>query len=318
MNVTKHELIQTYLQEIHEQLGISSHNSNLWAQIQEDILEHVQDAYDNWDSEDTQNVSLIINSILHELGSPPTIARAYLASNPDPVPETNKRRFIRRTKKLKRIPRYFFTGLTYPLRKTFKFIRIHKKIMIPYLIIMLTLYSALFMSQSSYHDEHTEPLQLIDSLGRHVEESYWEFIDIEIVNDHLLILDENYPESHLYFYEITEYKDPIHRATIDLGWEASSMKIFDNLVYVLYRNLNYNSDGSMYEVNVYNITDFSDVRLVGNYSSAQIPDLGYDAEIAFVKSSQLIHFDSKNIYFHALANQTEISFLSRHNITWVQ
>jgi hypothetical protein len=55
--------------------------------------------------------------------------------------------------------------------------------------------------------------------------------------------------------------------------------------------------------------------LFSNFSSGQIPNLGYDAEIVVINSSLFFRYDSKSILFHALANHTEISLLSQHNIT---
>jgi len=106
MNVTNHKIIQDYLQEIQGHLGLFSQKSRLWGQIQEDILEHIQDAYDNRDPQENQDVSLVLNSILHELGTPLTIAQAYLSANPVPVPDASKGRFRfrRRSQKLKHIP----------------------------------------------------------------------------------------------------------------------------------------------------------------------------------------------------------------------
>lgn len=320
MSIPNHTIVQEYLHEIQRSLNESSNNSHLWEQIHEDILEHIQDAYDNRDINAEQNVTIILSSILQDLGSPSNIAQAYLDAKiaPDQDLETSLIHGDHQiqNRKRTRFSKTVLAGLSFPLRKTYALIKHHKKILVPYILIVIVLYSSLSASQSIFRNENTTPLILNDSLGRPLDDPNFSrnILQMEIVEDQLILLDDEHP-SHLYFYSLDDARHPSHCSTINIGWSASSMEIIGNITYVVSQEMNRNENGSQYKINIYDISDISDVTFLGNFTSPQIPDLYSFPQMVFVNSSLLIVHDSREIYFHSVVNQTNIDYLSRHNVT---
>ncbi len=309
MNITNHKVIRKYLQQIHDHLDFPPGKTSLWEQIQEDILGHIQDAYDNQtdytnhDQDGHRNESQQsqqLNSILDELGSPATVAQAYLDTEDfvGKTQETSGESLDRRLQTYRRIKNYVKFTFLQTLRKITTFFRRHRRVFLPYFIILLTVYSTLFATNAINRAHNTNSWGFYD---------YNAVTDIELVDDQLILLS-HHPHlleyNSLRFLSLEDPMNPTLISAIDLPGISSSMKMFNNLIYVLTSSTDSPSHISTQRVHVYDISNISNVIYLGNGPSMK----GAYSTIAFVNESLFTYYERDTIFIYSIVNQSIFTF----------